>query len=55
MISPKWQVEFQIHTYASLLVIGAMLSLNVPGKNDQPIVYAYKLLNRAEHNNSIIE
>jgi hypothetical protein len=55
LISPKWQVEFQIHTYASLLVIGAMLSLNVPGKNDQPIVYAYKLLNRAEHNNSIIE
>ncbi len=29
---------------------GAMLSQNIIGKSDQPIVYAYRLLNKAEHN-----
>jgi hypothetical protein len=37
LISPNWQVEFHVHTNASLLAIGVMLSQNVIGKNDQPI------------------
>ncbi len=40
---------------ASLLVVGVMLSQNVIGKSDQPLVYASKLLNRAEHNYSTRE
>jgi hypothetical protein len=32
--------------------MGAMLFQNVIGKNDQPIVYAYRLLNKVEHNYS---
>ncbi len=47
LISPNWQVEFHVHTYASLLIVGAMLFQNVIGKNDQPIVYVFRLLNRA--------
>jgi len=26
LISPNWQVEFHVHTNASLLVVGGMLS-----------------------------
>jgi len=48
LISPNWQVEFHVHTYASLLTMGAMLSHNVARKSDQPIVYAFKLLNKIE-------
>jgi hypothetical protein len=48
LISPNWQVEFHVHTYASLLTMGAMLSHNVTRKNDQPIVYVSKLLNKIE-------
>ncbi len=55
MISPNWQMEFHVHIDASLLTVGAMLSQNLIGKSDQPIVYAYKLLNRVEHNYSTIE
>ncbi len=47
LISPNWEVEFHVHTNASLLVMGAMLSQNITWKSDQPIVYAYRLLNRA--------
>ncbi len=43
-------MEFHVHTYVSLIVVGAMLSQKVIGKNDQPIVYAYRLLNKVEHN-----
>jgi hypothetical protein len=43
--SPNWQVEFHVHTNASLLIVGAMLFHNVTWKNDQPIMYAYRLLN----------
>jgi hypothetical protein len=43
-------VEFHVHTNASLLVVGAMLSLNVIKKNDQPVVYAFRLFNKVEHN-----
>jgi hypothetical protein len=45
-------VKLHVHTYASLLTMGAMLSQNVTRKNDQPIVYASRLLNRAEQNYS---
>jgi hypothetical protein len=45
-------VEFHADTDASLLVVGAMLSQNVTRKNDQPIVYASRLLNRIKHNYS---
>jgi hypothetical protein len=43
-------VEFHVHINASLLIVGAMLFQNVTGKSDQPIVYASRPLNRAEHN-----
>jgi hypothetical protein len=55
LISPNWQVEFHVHTYASLLTMGAMLSQNVIGKSDQLIVYAFSLLNRTKSNYSTIE
>jgi hypothetical protein len=46
LTSPNWQVEFHVHTYASLLAIGAnKLFQNLIGKSDQPVVYAFKLLN----------
>jgi hypothetical protein len=48
-------VEFHVHTYASLLVIGAMLFQNLIGKSDQPMMYAFKLLNKVEHNYSTTE
>jgi hypothetical protein len=48
-------VEFHVHAYASLLLIGAMLAQNSTRKYDQPIVYAYRLLNKAEHNYTIKE
>jgi len=41
-------VEFHVHIDASLLVIGTMLSENLIGKSDQLVVYAFKLLNKAE-------
>jgi hypothetical protein len=50
LILPNLQVEFHVHTYASLLAMGAMLFQNVIGKSDQPIVYALRLLNRTEQN-----
>ncbi len=45
-------MEFHVHIDASLLVVGAMLSQNVTRKSDQPIVYAFKLLNRIKQNYS---
>ncbi len=55
LLSLNWQVEFHVHTNASLLIVGVMLFQNVTRKSDQPIVYVSKLLNRAEYNNSTIE
>ncbi len=52
LISPNQQVEFHVHTYASLLVIRVMLFQNVTWKSDQPIVYAYTLLNITQQNYS---
>jgi hypothetical protein len=45
-------VEFHVHTDASLLAMGAMLSQNIIGKSDQPIMYVFRLLNRVEQNYS---
>jgi hypothetical protein len=36
-----------VHTYASLLAMGAMLAQNPTSKYDQLIVYASKLFNKA--------
>jgi hypothetical protein len=44
-----------VHTYASLLAIGAMLAHNPIGKYDQPIVYASRLLNKIKHNYTTIK
>jgi len=44
-----------VHTDASLLAIGAMLAHNPIGKYDQPIVYAFRLLNKAKQNYIIIK
>ncbi len=38
-----------MHTNASLLAIGAMLAQNPTDKYDQPIIYAFRLLNKVEH------
>jgi hypothetical protein len=55
LTSPNWQVEFHVHTYASLLIVGAMMSHNVIGKSDQLIVYASRLLNKVKQNYSTTE
>jgi hypothetical protein len=34
LIPPNWQLEFHVHTYASLLAIGAMLAQNPTSKYD---------------------
>jgi hypothetical protein len=52
LISPNWQVEFHVHTYASLLTMGAVLSQNLIRKSDQLVVYASRLLNIVEQNYS---
>ncbi len=44
-----------MHTYAYLLVVGAMLAQNPIGKYDQPIVYVYRLLNKIDHNYTTIK
>ncbi len=49
LISPNQQVEFHVHTNASLLVVGTMLSQNLTRKNDQLVVYTYRLLRRAKN------
>jgi hypothetical protein len=49
LISPNWQVEFHVHTNATLLAIGTnMLSHNLKGKSDQPVVYVSRQLK--QHN-----
>ncbi len=41
-------MEFHVHTDASLLPMGAMLSQNVTRKSDQPIMYAFMILKKTE-------
>ncbi len=48
-------MEFHVHTYASLLVIGVMLFQNLLGKSDHPIMYASRLINKTKQNYSTIE
>jgi hypothetical protein len=53
LIPPNWQLEFHVHTYSFLLVVGAMLTYNPIGKYDQPIVNAFRLLNKVKQNYTI--
>jgi hypothetical protein len=39
LIFPNWQLEFHVHTDASLLVVGPTLAHNPTGKSDQPTKY----------------
>jgi hypothetical protein len=55
LIPSNWQLEFHVHTNASLLVMCAMLAQNPISKYDRPIVYASRLLNKVEHNYTITE
>jgi hypothetical protein len=55
LLPPNWQLEFHVHTYTSLLAIGAMLAHNPTSKYDKPIVYASRLLNKVDHNYTTIE
>ncbi len=48
-------MEFHVHTYASLLIVGTTTFQNLIGKSDQPVVYASRLLNRAQQNYSITQ
>jgi hypothetical protein len=50
LIPPNWRLEFHVHTNSSLLAIGVMLAHNPTSKDDQPIIYASKLLNKAKRN-----
>jgi hypothetical protein len=55
LIPPNWQLKFHVHTDASLFGVGAMLAWNPIGKYDQPIVYAFKLLNKTKQHYTIIK
>ncbi len=46
LIPPKWDVEFHVHTYASLLVVGA--GTNITRKSDQSVVCVF--FNHVEQN-----
>ncbi len=48
-------MEFHVDIDSSLLAMGAILFQNVTKKNDQPIVYAFKLLNKTKQNYYTIE
>jgi hypothetical protein len=45
LISPHWDIEFLVHTYAFNLVVEVMLAQNLTGKCNQSIAYASWLLN----------
>ncbi len=47
LIPPNRQLEFHVHIYAPLLIIGVVFAYNSIGKYDQPMVYAFKLFNKA--------
>jgi hypothetical protein len=55
LILRNWQLEFHVHTYASLLAVGVLLAHNPTSNYDQPIIYASRLLNKLEQNYTIIE
>jgi len=55
LISPNWELEFYVHSYASHLTIGVIHAQNPIGKFDQLVMYASRLLNSIESNYIIIE
>ena len=55
VIGVDWKLEFQVHTNASDIAIGAMLAKNPTGKTNQPIAYASRLLSKAEKNYTTTE
>ncbi len=55
LMPPNQQLEFHVHTNASLLAVGAMLAQNPISKYDQPIVYVSRLFNKAKHNYTTTE
>lgn len=50
--SPNWEVEFHVHTNASLLVIGVLPGYPKTQKHDQLVMYASRLLNNVKRNYS---
>ncbi len=48
-------MEFHVHTYASLLIVGAMLFQNLIMKSDQLMVYACRVLSIIKHNYNTID
>jgi hypothetical protein len=47
-INPNWELEFHVHTDASQLPIGAILTQNPTCKIDQLVMYSLKLFNFVE-------
>jgi hypothetical protein len=43
-------VELHVHTYASLLDVGALLAQNIGWKRDQLVVCVFKFLNNVKQN-----
>jgi hypothetical protein len=41
-------MEFHVHTYASLLAMGTLLTHNIIGKSDQLVMYVSRLFNDAK-------
>ncbi len=50
LISPNRELNFHGHTDAFHLIVGIVLAQNQIGKFDQPILYAFQLLNHVERN-----
>ncbi len=50
LIPSNWQLEFHVHTNTSLLAIGVIFTQNLTRKYNQPIIYAFRLLNKAKKN-----
>jgi hypothetical protein len=55
LISPHWDIEFHVHTFAYNLVVKFMLSQNFIEKCDQLITSTSKLFNNAKWNYTTIE
>ncbi len=53
--TPNWKLMFHLHTNASLLAVCVLLVQNATSKYDQPIVYAFRLLNKTKHNYTTID
>jgi hypothetical protein len=52
-ITPRWDLNFHVHTNTSNLTIKGMLTHNPTKKFDQPISYAFRLLKNTKHNYTI--